>query len=57
MKPSTTRDLVTQLVTNDIPHIQARLSGLETQGKITIALVLGLVLAVVGGAIAVLVGE
>jgi hypothetical protein len=57
MKPSTTRDLVTQLVTNDIPHIQARLSGLETQGKITIALVLGLVLAVVAGAIAVLVGK
>ena len=57
MKPSTTRDLVTQLVTNDIPHIQARLSGLETQGKITIALVLGLVLAVVAGAIAVLAGE
>ena len=51
MKPATTRDLVTQLVTNDIPHIQARLSGLETQGKITIALVLGLVLAVVAGAI------
>lgn len=57
MKPATTRDLVNQLVTNDIPHIQARLSGLETQGKITIALVLGLVLAVVAGAIAVLVGE
>jgi hypothetical protein len=49
--------MVTKLVTNDIPHIQARLSGLETQGRITIALVLGLVLAVVGGAIAVLVGE
>ena len=57
MKPSTTRDLVTRLVENDIPHIQARLSGLETQGKITIALVLGLVLAVVAGAIAVLAGE
>ena len=57
MKPSTTRDLVTRLVENDIPHIQARLAGLETQGRITIALVLGLVLAVVAGAIAVLVGE
>jgi len=57
MKPTTTRDLVAQLVTNDIPHIQARLSGLETQGRITIALVLGLVLAVVAGAIAVLAGE
>jgi hypothetical protein len=57
MKPTTTRDLVAQLVTNDIPHIQARLAGLETQGKITIALVLGLVLAVVAGAIAVLAGE
>ena len=57
MKPSTTRDLVTQLVTNDIPHIQARLAGLETQGRITISLVLGLVLAVVAGAIAVLAGR
>jgi hypothetical protein len=57
MKPSTTRDLVTRLVENDIPHIQARLAGLETQGRITIALVLGLVLAVVAGAIAVLAGE
>ena len=54
---TSTREMVTKLVTNDIPHIQARLSGLETQGKITIALVLGLVLAVVAGAIAVLVGE
>ena len=57
MKPATTRDLVNQLVTNDIPHIQARLAGLEAQGKITMALVLGLVLAVVGGAIAVAIGE
>jgi hypothetical protein len=57
MKRPTTREMVTKLVTNDMPHIQARLAGLETQGRITIALVLGLVLAVVGGAIAVLTGR
>jgi len=57
MKRPTTREMVTMLITNDIPHIQARLAGLEAQGKITMALVLGLVLAVVGGAIAVAIGE
>ena len=44
-----------QLVSNDIPHIQARLTGLEVQGRITIALVLGLMVAVVAGAISVLI--
>jgi len=57
MKRPTTREMVTMLITNDIPHIEARLAGLEAQGKITMALVLGLVLAVVGGAIAVAIGE
>ena len=57
MKRPTTREMVTMLITNDIPHIQARLAGLEAQGKITMALLLGLVLAVVGGAIAVAIGE
>jgi len=57
MKRPTTREMVTMLITSDIPHIQARLAGLEAQGKITMALVLGLVLAVVGGAIAVAIGE
>ena len=47
-------DLVQQLASNDIPHIQARLAGLETQGRITIALVLGLIIAVVAGAVSVL---
>ena len=57
MKRPTTREMVTMLITNDIPHIEARLAGLEAQGRITIALVLGLVLAVVAGAIAVAIGE
>ena len=50
-------EMVYQLVTNDMPHIQARLTALEAQGRITIALVLGLILAVVAGAISVLVGR
>jgi hypothetical protein len=53
----TVDDMVRQLVTNDVPHIQARLAALETQGRITIALVLGLILAVVAGAISVLIGR
>tara|TARA_Y100000310_G_scaffold134590_1_gene133510 strand:+ start:1193 stop:1342 length:150 start_codon:yes stop_codon:yes gene_type:complete len=44
-----------RLITNDIPHIQARLSGLEAQGRITITLVVGLILAVVAGAVTVLI--
>lgn len=56
MKQST-EEMVRQLVYNDIPHIQLRLERLEVQGHITIALVLGLILAVVAGAIAVLVGR
>jgi hypothetical protein len=51
----TLEDMVQQLVTNDVPHIQARLAGLEVQGRITIALVLGLILAVVAGAISILI--
>ena len=48
-------EMIYQLVTNDMPHIQARLTSLETQSKITIALVVGLILAVVAGAVSVLV--
>ena len=50
-------EMVRTLATNDIPHIQARLSGLEAQSRITIALVIGLILAVVAGAISVMVGR
>ena len=50
-------EMVQQLVTNDVPHIQARLVGLEVQGRVTIALVLGLMLAVVAGAVSVLIGR
>lgn len=53
----TVEEMVQQLVSNDIPHIQARLAGLETQGRITIALVVGLILAVVAGAVSVLAGR
>jgi hypothetical protein len=49
--------MVHRLITNDVPHIQARLTGLEAQGRITIALVLGLILVVVGGAIGVLIKD
>ena len=49
-------EMVQQLITNDVPHIEARLAGLEVQGRITIALVVGLILAVVAGAVSVLVG-
>ena len=56
MNASSVEDMVRQLLTNDIPHIQARLSGLEAQGRITIALVVGLILAVVAGAISILTG-
>ena len=45
-----------QLITNDVPRCEARLAGLEVQGRITIALVVGLILAVVAGAVSVLVG-
>ena len=38
-------------------YIQARLSGLEAQGRVTIALVVGLILVVVAGAVSVLVGR
>jgi hypothetical protein len=52
----TLEEMVQQLVTNDVPHIEARLAGLEVQYRITIALVVGLILAVVAGAVSVLVG-
>jgi hypothetical protein len=52
----TLEEMVQQLITNDVPHIEARLAGLEVQGRITIALVVGLILAVVAGAVSVLVG-
>ena len=56
MNASSVEDMVRQLLTNDIPHIQARLTGLEVQSRITIALVVGLILAVVAGAISILAG-
>jgi hypothetical protein len=40
----------------EILCILARLAGLETQGRITIALLLGVILAVVAGAVSVLLG-
>ena len=56
MRTPSVEEMLHRLTTNDIPHIQARLTGLEAQGRITIALVVGLILAVVAGAISVLVG-
>ena len=47
---------IARLMSTDIPHIQARLSSLETQGKITLMLVIGLVLSVIGGGISVIIG-
>ena len=46
-------ELVRKIAYNDLPHIQSRLTGLEAQGKITISLVIGLILAVVAAAVAV----
>ena len=57
MKPPSVEEMLHRLMTNDMPHIQARLSGLEAQGRVTIALVVGLILAVVAGAVSVLVGR
>jgi len=57
MTPPSAEEMLHRLMTNDIPHIASRLSGLEAQGRITIALVVGLILAVVAGAISVLVGR
>tara|TARA_Y100000296_G_scaffold50726_1_gene58183 strand:- start:259 stop:426 length:168 start_codon:yes stop_codon:yes gene_type:complete len=48
-------DMVQRIMTNDLPHIQARLSVLEIQGRITIALILIVLGAVISGAISVLV--
>ena len=56
MKPPSVEEMLHRLLTNDIPHIQARLSGLEAQGRITIAMVVGLILCVVAGAVSILVG-
>ena len=49
--------LVRRIAYNDLPHIQSRLTGLEAQGKIMISLVIGLILAVVAAAVAVLIGR
>jgi hypothetical protein len=57
MKPPSVEEMLHRLTTNDIPHIQARLSGLEAQGRVTIALVVGLILCVVAGAVSVLIGR
>jgi len=56
MKPPSVEEMLHRLLTNDMPHIQARLSGLEAQGRITIAMVVGLILCVVAGAVSILVG-
>jgi len=56
MKPPSVEEMLHRLMTNDMPHIQARLSGLEAQGRITIAMVVGLILCVVAGAVSILVG-
>ena len=53
----TVEDMVNQIITNDLPHIQARLTGLEAQGRITLALVVGLIMVVVAGGLSVLVGR
>ena len=57
MKPPSVEEMLHRLLTNDMPHIQARLSGLEAQGRVTIALVVGLILCVVAGAVSVLIGR
>ena len=46
--------LVEKLVTNDIPHIQLQLERLDTQAKITQVLESGIIIALVGAAIAIL---
>ena len=56
MRPPSVEEMLHRLMTNDLPHIQARLAGLEAQGRIIIALVVGLILAAVAGAVSVLVG-
>ena len=56
MRSPSVEEILHRLVTNDLPHISARLAGLEAQGRITIALVVGLILAVVAGAVTVLLG-
>ena len=56
MKPPSVEEMLHRLLTNDMPHIQARLSGLEAQGRVTIAMVVGLILCVVAGAVSILVG-
>ena len=56
MRTPSVEEMLHRLMTNDIPHIQARLTGLEAQGRITIALVVGLILAVMAGAVTVLLG-
>ena len=55
MQTPSLEEMVHRLITNDVPHIQARLTGLEVQGRIAIALVLGLMVAVVAGAISILI--
>lgn len=53
----TVEDMVNQIMTNDLPHIQARLAGLETQGRITMALVVGVIMAVVAGSVGIIIGN
>jgi hypothetical protein len=50
-------EMVRLLVTNDIPHIQARLASLETLGRLTFALVCVVLAAMLAGAVAILVGR
>ena len=56
MRTPSVEEMLHRLMTNDLPHISARLAGLEAQGRITIALVVGLILAVMAGAVTVLLG-
>ena len=48
MTPPSVEEMLHRLMTNDIPHITSRLSGLEAQGRITIALVAGAISVLVG---------
>tara|TARA_R100000501_G_C2528995_1_gene52773 strand:- start:95 stop:271 length:177 start_codon:yes stop_codon:yes gene_type:complete len=56
-KMQSLEEMVRILVTNDIPHIQARLASLETLGRLTFALVCVVLAAMLAGAVAILVGR
>tara|TARA_Y100000310_G_scaffold4591_1_gene5485 strand:- start:907 stop:1074 length:168 start_codon:yes stop_codon:yes gene_type:complete len=50
-------ELVQRIAYNDLPHIQAKLSAVEAQGRITLALVVGLIMVVMAGGLTVLFGR